>query len=885
MLNIGNALQAAAAAGHVDIINLLLEHKPPAIVSAPGGRYGSALMAAICSGSSDTVFALLEEKANPNLRSKVHGRPLERAAYMGHSGKEIVKDLLEFKAEADLSPKGGYVHILHRAATYGMQELASYCLDNGCDIGMRTVKGPRYHLRFGEFPNEMTPLAYACAEGNVGMVRLLLRRGASLERDKDPSAVLWIAAYQGHAEVVDILINKYKQDHSPEATANFIDQRPSPKSGHPILWTACSSSSPETVRVLLDHGAKYESNWYKATPLLTAATFGRPNVAKVLFDYHRQGKFDVCINQRAKNGRTALYEACELNRQRIMEQLLDAGADYTVRDDNDCTPLHAATHHDGLNVLTALYDKAREADGEGALDEFVNARAKSGQTALIHAVDRNKVAHACFLIDRGADYTIAGHLGNNPLHWAARHGNEQICKKMIERAKEDDDQSFHEFLDLVNRDGCTALHLATNEQKILIVQLLLRQGADITIANRHHVTSLHSAVWRSLKDIMVLLLEEAKHQLDAAQFTAFLNHRNDVGTTALMDSVRPLRKQLGMDMTQILLDYGADATIPRDDKVTPLHRACFEGRLDLVHLLLDHTQQKLTPARFTAYMDYRNSVGRTALYDSIRGSGGNGTAEILQLLLDRGADYTISNKNGSTPLHSAAYHGQVGFVQMLLSHSFKNDSPERFQSFLNARNDKGKTALHESCERGRQRITRLLMEHGVDFTLADNEGRTALHWCIPRDQVKTMGVLLECAAIHQSEEWELFINHRRSTTLTTALHDACAKGNDELAFLLLEHGADYKSLDQFETTPLQHAIAGGHEGVAFKILAHALKRHELADVIQMLKEAGQGEGMRKLAELREIEMGKVQRIVKGLEWRSRESFSDDKEAVEKALKK
>ncbi|KAL9606723.1 MAG: hypothetical protein Q9204_009455, partial [Flavoplaca sp. TL-2023a] len=151
--------------------------------------------------------------------------------------------------------------------------------------------------------------------------------------------------------------------------------------------------------------------------------------------------------------------------------------------------------------------------------------------------------------------------------------------------------------------------------------------------------------------------------------------------------------------------------------------------------------------------------------------------------------------------------------------------------------------------------------------------------------VKTMSVLLECAANHQSEEWELFINQRRSTTLTTALHDASAKGNDELIFLLLENGADYKSLDQFETTPLQHAIVGGHEDVAFRVLAYALRRHILEDVIQMLKEAGEGEGMRKLAEKREVEMGKIQSIVEGLERRLHVGLTDNKEVLEEALKK
>ncbi|KAI4089483.1 MAG: hypothetical protein LQ339_008544 [Xanthoria mediterranea] len=824
----GNALQAAAAAGHVDIINLLLEHKPPAVVSAPGGRYGSALMAAICSGSSDTVFALLEEKANPNLRSKVHGKPLEKAADMGHSGKEIVKDLLEFKAEADLSPKREDFHILHKAAMYGMQELGSYCLENGCDIGMKTTKGPSYHRRFGDFAQEMTPLAYASAEGNLGMVRLLLNRGASLERGKDPSGVLWIAAYQGHADVVDILIKTFKQNHSSEATARFIDQRPTRRSGHPILWAACSSSSPETVRVLLDHGAKYESNWYKVTPLLATATFARPNVAKTLLEYHRRGKIDVCLNQRANNGRTALYEACENNRQRILEQLLDAGADYTIRDDHDCTPLHAGTHHDAIGVLTLLYKKAHEEMDEDALEDFMNARSKGGQTALIQAVDRNKLPHASFLLDCGADYTIAGHLGNTPLHFACRHGNEQMYKKLIERAKMDDEhQSFQEFLDLRNKDGCTALHRATNEQRVSIVQLLLRHGADFTIANNRDVTPLHGATWRGFKDIMVLILEQAIRQLDVAQFRAFINRRNYAGTTALVDSAKPLRKQFRMDVTTTLLEYGADPTIPRNHEITALHHACFDGRLDLVQLLLDHAQQKFTPTRISAFLNHRNYLGRTALYDAIRSARDNPEIEILQMLLDRGADYAIPNKDGVTTLHAAAFHGNVAVVRMLLSHSSDKD-PERFSTYVNARNKSGKTALHDSCDKGRPKVTKLLMDHGIDFTIEDTQGRTALHWCIPRDQIKTMQVLLDEASAretadngHPSQRFQNFINAARTDGAMTALHDVSVRGDVEMARVLLEHGADFECYDATAQTPLHGGISHGHEAMAILLLEHA----------------------------------------------------------------
>ena len=63
----GNTLQAAAWAGHSNIVSLPLENKPPAMINMPGEYYGSALMAAICSGTSDTVLELLDERADPNI--------------------------------------------------------------------------------------------------------------------------------------------------------------------------------------------------------------------------------------------------------------------------------------------------------------------------------------------------------------------------------------------------------------------------------------------------------------------------------------------------------------------------------------------------------------------------------------------------------------------------------------------------------------------------------------------------------------------------------------------------------------------------------------------------------------------------------------------------
>ena len=95
----------------------------------------SILMAAICPDSPNTAWASLDERSDPNLKSRRHGLPLEKAASLGKSYKELMSILLDFGPMADLAAKGDQIHILHQAAMYGMVDLARYCLSQ-CQIDM-----------------------------------------------------------------------------------------------------------------------------------------------------------------------------------------------------------------------------------------------------------------------------------------------------------------------------------------------------------------------------------------------------------------------------------------------------------------------------------------------------------------------------------------------------------------------------------------------------------------------------------------------------------------------------------------------------------------------------------------------------------------------------
>ena len=834
----GNALQAASAAGHVHIINLLLENKPPALVSTPGGWYGSALMAAVVSGSSDTAFALLEEKANPNLRSKAHGRPLEKAADMGWTGREIVKDLLEYKGEIDVSQKVKGLHILHKAARYDMQELAIHCLEKGCSIDITTSEGPAYYHRFGDFARVMTPLAYACAEGHAGMVRLLLRRGASLESDRDPSAVLWIAAYQGHPDVVDTLITTFKAGHDKNQVASFFEQRPFPQSGHPILFAAATSTSPDTVRRLVEHGVKYQSNWFNATPLLGTATFRRPNVTKCLLDLHEEGKIDVCIDQKANHGRTALFEACELNRQRITDHLLNAGADYTISDIHDNTPLHASAHHDNIGVMTLLLKKALKDNGRTpAFYRFLNAKTKTGQTALIHCTERNRLTYFNLLLDYGADYTISGHTGNTSLHWAGRMGNDTMIVTLLEKAKgaERERKSFKEFLNSRNREGRTALAVPVMSNRISTVKLLLDYGIDYCIGRNNDVTPLHSACYRGFTELVQLLLDTASQDLDAARFAAFLNQQNSKGKTALMDAVdSENNRSPHMSIVRILLDHGADPLLARAENITPLHHACWIGHHELVTLLLKRAPASMDQASSRTLLNQRNHKGATPFMDAINSMDGETHFDVVQTLLDHGADYMMPKNRDITVLHHCCYCGKRDLLKLLLACVSEEPDPIRRKAFINQQTEKGKTALFDAADTNRLEIVDMMLSHDADYSIPQREDITVLHVACHRGYREVVERILAYASKGvDTARFQSFLNHRNDKA-KTALIDAVETARPVICEMLLNHGANYTMVKRDNITVLHIASHRGHFEVTKRLLAHGKRDADTSRFIAFL---------------------------------------------------
>jgi ankyrin repeat protein len=195
----------------------------------------------------------------------------------------------------------------------------------------------------------------------------------------------------------------------------------------------------------------------------------------------------------------------------------------------------------------------------------------------------------------------------------------------------------------VDPEGGTPLQYAASRGKIEVVQALLAGGANVRANSPDGYSVLHAvAVNREVRIAELLLAAGAD-----------VNARTTNNTTPLMASVCSPYSESKMSLT--LIRAGADVNIVSSDGETAL--SCATAHDVAEELLKRGANPNIQSTRFS---------GETPLHKAAF----NGDEETVELLLRYGADPTIRNYNGETPLDitNVKYEG----VRRLLS-SRSND--------------------------------------------------------------------------------------------------------------------------------------------------------------------------------------------------------------------
>jgi len=269
-------------------------------------------------------------------------------------------------------------------------------------------------------------------------------------------------------------------------------------------------------------------------------------------------------------------------------------------------------------------------------------------------------------------------------------------------------------------------------------------------------------------------LKQALLRKDAAAASRLLDER----PAAMNPSLWPhaIFQARSVEMTRLLLDRGLhpdECTAPRK----PLHLAVYQCLPDIVELLIERG----------ADVNLRNPLGETPLdlldaYEP-RPIGDPDAARIRRALIAAGAQ---------DDLYTLIRAGEVKALRKML---------EADPALARSDSDLG-GPLFVASRSGRVEVVKLLLEFGADPNKVNSKGNTPLWFAAQSpaqpasDRIAVMGLLLDAGADI----------HKRCEDGTTALHFAAWRGPVEVVEYLLGRGARAWVTDDKDRTPKDHAM-------------------------------------------------------------------------------
>nr|CAB3262745.1 uncharacterized protein LOC100182602 [Phallusia mammillata] len=399
--------------------------------------------------------------------------------------------------------------------------------------------------------------------------------------------------------------------------------------------------------------------------------------------------------------------------------------------------------------------------------------------------------------------------GNTILHVAARFGQFNICKFLLESGCN---------VNAKNVTGCTALFFAAEGLHRRVAQLLIEWGCNTKIQNFSCQTAFdlmrHEDMKTSLKEIAALwqatVPQVVRGRLDplhrvVKDHMLGIRPMADISARCLKGSTLMHTAVHFEDITAIknLLKVRVDINLRDYQGATPLHRA---RSIETLELLLDSN----------ADVNAADNEGNVALH--VRAYGENNKPSFLdgiKILVDHDADITHRNKKQLMPVHCAAMQGRKDIIELLLEESddlIKSevdkeaiDSPPSLPYLALAGNhlpcatwlvQQGFLFKTDECNRiiykilkqevsldERAEATRFLLKNGGLVSLKYPGGDTSVHLASrmtgPTDVLQ---VLFEFGAKVDG------VNDEGSTSL----FDAMKTNNFEAASVLINQGADVR---------------------------------------------------------------------------------------------
>jgi len=284
---------------------------------------------------------------------------------------------------------------------------------------------------------------------------------------------------------------------------------------------------------------------------------------------------------------------------------------------------------------------------------------------------------------------------------------------------------------------------------------------------------------------------------------------------------------------KVLIDMGSDVNAQIEtNRNTALTLACFQGRSDVVGLLLEKK----------ANIEHRAKTGLTPLMEAASG----GYEQVGRVLLENGADVNAPPvpTTKDTVLTIAAEKGHLKFVQLLIEYGAQ----------LDARNKKGCTGLWLACHNGHLEVVQSLVVNMADSEAVDARRVSCLMVAFRRGHVKVCKFLVKHVRQFPSDsDCKRFINTLSETAGAGAITDKdllkrcllkeiesekCREQNKKLAAQRKREKRKLKKQQQSEEVAVAAVVAVVAEEAAVTGASSAADEEKRADVVVAVNKTG-----------------------------------------------
>ncbi|VZI15851.1 unnamed protein product [Fusarium fujikuroi] len=504
-------LHAAAYFDLPQLVHGLVNNGIPVNSSDSGDE--TALHWAVSYGKLNVVKQLLKKShADPNVGDKRKETPLHKLN-MGPLGTqfEIAKALINGGAEVTIKNNQNFSPV-STAIQFGPTSIASLFISSQKDVNTEFEQGWTFLRAVFYYGHGVAESVDQDKKSPGSMARhravkrhldclvdLLLDKGVKLDQ---PTTNGWLPVIHASRNGSVLMLRKLLE-YQPNS--DLVNKTKTAKGKSP-LRCALKYERWSTAQILVHHGANVnEVNNDGWSPLIHVTKRNQYEMVQFLI---QKG---ALVNSTDNHGLSALSHAVNNGNKDITWLLIMNGALVNIPARNSLSNIEKALQDQDLSIAWLLC--VHHADLEQTDDQ--------GMTLLHRASREGNLRNVTFLLDRGMTIGTADHEGLTPLHHAVLRQSREVVELIASR------NTGSRFLDRPDKNGCTALILATRKVNIALVQILLRHGSSCEIKDRKGMTAIHHAASLGFREALQILLPKVKD----------INLADKMGNTAIHHGV------------------------------------------------------------------------------------------------------------------------------------------------------------------------------------------------------------------------------------------------------------------------------------------------------------------------------------------------------------